>query len=313
MSKKVILLILTLVGVELVAQKKDSLYYLFKRAENELKALQKPTFTSRIESERVEGNKLFLKAWDNIVGDPKILTYSFDSLKDVSVLTPSDNKFKLITWNLYKDDGTHTFFGYLIVNNSKRIKTGFLKHKDVVEFEHYKLLDRSITVKTPESYVGSPDKWFGMIYYAIIENEGFYTLLGYDPNDKLTRRKFVDVLYFKPDGRPVFGKDVFKFSRKNPRRLMFEYSSDVTMSLRYEANKNRIVYSHLGAKQEGDMLEGQYQFYGPDGRFDALEFKKGKWTVVEDIDARNEKNKNDNAEKPDSKKRKKLMPGAKPK
>jgi hypothetical protein len=47
------------------------------------------------------------------------------------------------------------------------------------------------------------------------------------------------------------------------------------------------------------MLEGQYQFYGPDGSFDALVMRKGRWEVVEDIDARNPKNKNDNVKKPD--------------
>ena len=83
---------------------------------------------------------------------------------------------------------------------------------------------------------------------------------------------------------------------------MFEYSSEVTMSLRYEKDRDMIVYSHLGARQEGNLLEGQYQFYGPDGSYDALVHKKDKWITVEDIDARNEKSANDNAKKPNPKK-----------
>lgn len=286
------------------SQKRDSLYQRLVQAESELHELQKTTFNSRIEKERIEGNKKFLEVWNEIIDNPEILNYPFDNLKDVSILSPIDKKFKLITWNLFKDDGSHIFFGFLIVNNSKRIKTGFLSHKTINEFEHYTLLDRSASVKSPENYISGCDKWFGMIYYSLIECDGYYTLLGYDPNNNLTRRKFVDVLYFKPDGTPVFGKDVFKIPRKNPKRLMFEYSSGVTMSLKYEADKNEIVYSHLGSHLEGTALEGQYQFYGPDGSFDALQMRKGKWMIQEDIDARNEKSKNDNVAKPDPKKQK---------
>ena len=47
------------------------------------------------------------------------------------------------------------------------------------------------------------------------------------------------------------------------------------------------------------MLEGLPQYYGPDGSYDALEMKKGKWVTVEDVDVRNDKNKNDRAKKPD--------------
>lgn len=275
-----------------MGQKNDTSLYRLKVAEAELMLLQKPTFYSRVENERLEGNKQFLAVWDRIIDNPKILEYGFDSLKDISVLRPSDHKFTLITWNIPRDDGSHVFFGYLLVNNSKRIKTGFLRHKTIEAYESFKLLDRSMTIKSPEMHVGGPDKWFGMLYTQLIASGDCYTLIGWDGNNKLTTRKFVDVLWFKPDGTPVFGKDIFKLNRKNPRRLMFEYSADVTMSLKYDEKKNQIVYNHLSAKQEG-LLEGQYQFYGPDGSFDALEWIKNRWVVNEDIDAHFERGKND--------------------
>jgi hypothetical protein len=284
-----------------VAQKNDTSLYIFRNAEEELKQLQQKTFYSKKEADRFAGNREFLAVWDRIASDPRIIRYPFDSLRDVSVLIPHDKKFRLITWNVHRDDGTHAYFGYLFVNNSKRVKTGFLKHETQHAYEYFKLIDKSALLKSPENYTGTPEKWFGMLYYSVIECDGFYTLLGYDLNDNLTRRKFVDVLYFKTDGTPVFGKDVFKFPRKNPRRLMFEYSSDVTMSLKYNERRRQIVYSHLGSKQEGSLLENQYQYYGPDGSYDALELKKDKWVTIEDVDARNEKSENDNAKKPDPK------------
>jgi len=293
MFKKPIFYFFLLINVFAFSQKYDTAYQKLRIAEREIIKIEKG-FNSRKEADRIEANKKLIAAWDAIIDDPKILSYSFDSIKGISILSPKDKKFKLITWNLNKDDGTHTFFGYLVVNNSKRIKKGLFKYQTIEAFEHFKLSDKSAGIKNPETYIGTTDKWFGMLYYSLIECDGYYTLIASDGNDKLVQRKFIDVLYFKPDGTPVFGKDVFKFPRKNPRRLMFEYSSEVTMSVKYNDKKNQIVYSHLAPRQEGSLLEGMYQYYGPDGSFDALEMRKDKWVTVEDVDARNNKNKNDN-------------------
>lgn len=267
--------------------------------------LRQPLFYSRNQSERTEANKEFIEIWKSIIDNPKILDYPFDSLKkDVSFLSPKNKKFKLITWDFRRDDGSYYYFGFLLVNNKKRMKDGFLKHKTIEEYETFQLIDKSSNVKSPESYIGGPDRWFGMLYTQLIDCGDFYTLIGWDGNTKLSQRKFIDVLYFRGDGTPVFGKDVFKFPRKNPKRLMFEYSQEISMSVKYNDKKNQIIYSHLAPREEGAPTEGLFQYYGPDGSFDALEFKKDKWVTVEDIDARNEKNKNDNAAKPDPKKQK---------
>lgn len=308
MLKKIIFYFLAIISLHGFAQKNDSAMYRFKRAEQELKQLQKAVFYSSKEADRLEANKAFIAVWKTIIDNPKILNYQFDSLKDISILTPRDKKFKLITWDFHKNDGTFSYFGFLLVNNTKRVKKGFLKHETINAYESFQLVDRSATVRSPENHIGGPDKWFGMLYTQLIECDGFYTLIGWDGNDNLTQRKFIDALYFKADGTPVFGKDIFRFPRKNPRRMMFEWSSKVSMSLKYNEKRSQIVYSHLSSKDESGMLDGQLQYYGPDGSFDALELKKDKWVTVEDIDARNDKNKNDNATKPDTKKHKKIMP-----
>ena len=89
------------------------------------------------------------------------------------------------------------------------------------------------------------------------------------------------------------------------------------MSLRYNEKENRIVYSHLASNREGDLLEGQFQYYGPDGSFDALERRKDKWVTVEDVDARKDKDPSDSQWthplKGKHKPHKKLMPGEKKK
>jgi hypothetical protein len=268
------------------AQKADSLKGTQNAKLFQLRSLQTEVFYSKREEDRLKANKDFIKLLESIAADKKALDFPFDSLHDISI--------RLITWNIQKDDQTHLFFGFLLVNNTRRVKKGFMKHETVTNYEYFKLVDKSGSIANPETHIGVPDKWFGMLYYELIEEaEDYYTLLAWDGNTKLVCRKFIDALYFKSDGTPVFGKDIFKFPRKNPKRLMFEYSSDVTMSLKYNDKTNSIVFSHLGPREEGSVMEGLPQYYGPDGSFDSMILKKGKWILVEDTDVRNEKNKKD--------------------
>ncbi len=279
----------------------DSDMVRFRIYETRLKDLAKQVFYNRNEQVRFDSNKQFITLWDEVMKHPQSMAYGFDSLKkDVSILVPRDKKFKLITWNLHKNDGSsYAYFGFIQVNTEKHIKKGWFKKEIVREYEYFKLLDKSGSVKSVENHIATPDKWFGMLYYYVLDCTDYYLLLAWDGNDNLTQRKFIDVIYFKEDGTPIFGKDVFKFPRKNPRRLMFEYSTEVSMSLKYNERSQQIIYSHLAPKQEGTLLEGQYQYYGPDGSYDALEQKKDKWQVIEAIDARNPKSKTDKIEPPD--------------
>ncbi len=307
MLRKALLIIFLFSVLKNYSQKKDSSNFSMAQAEWDLKALQKTLFFSKKENERFEANKEFLKLWLEVLANPKSLEYPFDSLKEISKITSRDKKFRIITWNVPRNDGTQSYFGFIQVNNKKIQKKGLFGKTITIQYEVFPLLDKSASVKSPENYVSDNTKWFGMLYYdEIIDCDGYYTLLGWDGNDNLTQKKFIDVLFFRTDGVPVFGKDVFKVPKRSPKRAVFEYSSEVAMSLKYNSKNNSIVFSHLAAKDEGSVLEGQYQYYGPDGSFDAYEQSKDRWVLREDIDARNLKNKNDNLKKPDPKKEKDL-------
>ncbi len=287
-------------SISVCAQLSESDLKYFKELEDSLKKQHDRVFYSKKESNRFEANKQFLVALGTILKDEKSMLYPFDSLTDVSRLYSPDQKFRIITWNIFKEDGTHAFFGFLQVNTVKTEKKGLFKKTTTTQYEVYPLLDKSGTVKTPENYVADPSKWFGMLYYDIIKSDDeFYTLLGWDGNDKLTQRKFIDILYFKPDGAPVFGKDVFKIPGKFAKRVMFEYAGEVAMSLKYNQSRKQIIFSHLAPNSLDPTLEGQYQYYGPDGSFDALYMKKGKWTYEPAIDIRKDKDNRDNVKKPD--------------
>lgn len=272
----------------------------FSEMEDSLKKLELRVFYSKKIPDRFEANKNFLAYWAYVLKEETSLQYPFDSIKEVARLLSPDKKFRIITWNLFKEDGTHAYFGFIQVNNSKTVKKGLFKRETTKQYEVFPLLDKSATVKTPENYVADPTKWFGMLYYDIIKSDDdFYTLLGWDGNEKLTQRKFIDVLSFKTDGTPVFGKDVFKIPGKFGKRIMFEYAAEVAMSLKYNDNRKQIIFSHLAPNSLDPILVGQYQYYGPDGSFDGLSMKKGRWTYEAAIDIRKDKDKNDNAKKPE--------------
>ena len=63
----------------------------------------------------------------------------------------------------------------------------------------FSLTDKSADIKNPENTVGEASKWYGMLYYKIvpvkIKRKKYYTLLGWDGNDKITAKKIIDVLY----------------------------------------------------------------------------------------------------------------------
>lgn len=256
---------------------KDLAY--FKKYEDSLCYYQKKMFSAKTDTGKFKPNVQFVKLLDEVLLNGLSFYYPFDSLKQLSRLVSKDKKVRVITWNLNKADGTYHYFGFVQALNPKT------KQYDVFE-----LFDKSASIKNPETHVGDNYKWFGMLYYDIIENDNYYTLLAWDGNDKTVTRKFIDILSFKDNGTPVFGKDVFKMPKKTPKRVMFEYSAKVVMSLRHY--NGALVFDHLAAKDE--MSDGMPQFYGPDFSYDAFFPSRGKWSYEADVDVKNPRSKNDN-------------------
>lgn len=203
----------------------------------------------------------------------------FDSVKYVKALTSPDNKVMIITWNIPAENGYNEYFGFIQVRNPQ--------DSAISVFE---LKNRPGSYTDLFTETGSPDKWFGALYYEIVEktyfNTTYYTLLGFDYNDGLTNRKVIEVLKII-DNKPIFGASIFKRGKNIAGRLVFEYSEQATMLLRYDPASGVIVYDHLSPFQPN--MVNNPQFYGPDFSFDALEFVNGYWIYKNDVDLRNPK------------------------
>lgn len=275
---------LFLIPVLLNAQLSQEELDFFRKKEDSLRILERKMFFSKDDTAKFRANLKFLDQMEVLLNNTASFNFPFDSLKEIGKLTSPDKKFRLIHWNIPKKDGTHHYSGFIQVLNSKTNK-----------YDVFELSDKSTTIKSPETHAGDYSKWFGMLYYSVIPCDDYYILLGWDGNDKTIARKFIDVLYFKNDLIPWFGKDVFKMRKKNPKRVMFEYSAELVMSLKYHSDKRMIIFDHLAPKDP--MLTGQFQFYGPDFSYDGFQYRHGKWVFEEDVDVKNPRNKNDNVQK----------------
>lgn len=217
---------------------------------------------------------------DSLVRMPCALTFPFDTLKRVmGIIDAPDNSFRIFNWSVIHTDGTYTYFAHIVSEK----KDGGTRV--------YTLTDASDSIAEPKFYSGSKDRWFGCLYYDIVKTEAgkkvYYTLLGWDGNDLFSNRKIIEVLYFSKVGEPMFGKNIFYGYEPKIRRVILEYSQKSSMTLRYNKQKEAIIFDHLAPSK--NLYSGHYNYYGSDFSFDAFSFFDGRWHYKPDIDIRNPK------------------------
>ena len=247
----------------------------YQQLETELIALREATVGAQTDQERRIKNQAFLEALQNALADEASFQFPFEALPHMAVLTASDKLVRIFNWNVALDNDTHEYFGLIQYWNKKR--------KQYVITE---LSDASDRAFTPEFKVYPPTEWYGALYYEIIPvSKGgklMYTLLGWDGHTRFTTKKVIDVLTIDGRGRAKFGATIFRMEKKTQRRVIFEYSADVTMSMKYVPKRLEIIFDHLAPSRSD--LEGIYEFYGPDMSYDALVLKNGKWVYIKDVD-----------------------------
>jgi len=233
--------------------------------------------TEKSDQKKVEYNNEILRIFRAAIKIEESFDYSFDSLAFVGVIYSPDNKVKIINWNLPYSSRTHKYFGFIQYKKSNR------------NILTYELIDNSAKIKNPEMEILNNENWYGALYYKIIANKHsgktYYTLLGADLNNLLSKKKLIEILYFDRNNKPVFGKTVFKNRNKPVSRIIFEFNAQSNMVLTYDEEKEMIVYDHLSPSRPS--LVGQFEFYGPDFSYDGLKFERGIWNSYPDIDVRN--------------------------
>jgi hypothetical protein len=280
----------------------------FRRAEDSLKKYLHHVHYGNSDTEKYEYNELFKKTLANILKDERSYKYPFDSLKKVARLYAPDESFRIFNWNLALENGTYEYFGFI------QVKAG-----NGLDYRVYPLTDRSSEIEAPELMLLSNERWYGALYYKIIQSKykdkQYYTLLGWDGNNALSRKKIIDVLSFKNTGKPQFGAAIFKKYKEKDRnvRIIFEYSAKATMTLRFEKQYLHVISQSKDKSNKVDKVKaepmivfdnlvpldtrlgpehpdlvGQYQFYVPETNvLNGFILKEGRWYFVKDVDARN--------------------------
>lgn len=249
----------------------------FRVMEDSMISMGDKIVNSRDELVRRNATFMFIKTLVATLKLPNSFDYPFDSLKYISVLRSDDNKFRMYTWHLRNDDGTYRYYGAIQMNNKDRL-------------ELYPLFDNSAMIEKPQDTILNKSNWYGAHYYKIItpkkgKKDKRYVLLGWKGNNLRTTKKVIDVIHFDQDGQPVFGDDIFKLGDETKKRIVFEFTIQASMMLRYLDKPKWIVYDHLAPPSKRDA--GLFEFYGPDLSYDGLKYKKGKWVLMEKIDLRN--------------------------
>lgn len=285
MKKIIFIFLLVNLSFKIFPQKNE----IFSRTEDSLRVLGKLILQGENDFVKYNANEKFIALLEGALISENSFNYPFDSLNMIARLNSPDGKFRIFNWNLKKSDNTYEYFGFIQAWNTKQKK-----------YVIYPLTDKSDEISKPETENLNNLNWYGAHYYKIIFNKSrgkkYYTLLGWDGNDLLTQKKIIDVLTFNSNGKPIFGSSIFKYNKKVQKRVIFEYSTSASMSLKFEKQymlkgkkpRKMIVFDRLAPLDPN--LEGQYQFYYPETNiFDAFIFRFGKWTLLKDVDARLEK------------------------
>jgi hypothetical protein len=243
--------------------------------QDSLKALGKRFINDPDDLERKNANYKFIKLLVGALKVPHSFNYPFDSVKSISIINSPDNRFRILSWHIMNQDGSYRFYGTVQMNTGSNLLM-------------YPLEDYSPLLKNPEDSVTDNRKWYGAQYYKIIRVAAanpYYVLLGWKGNTIKSTKKVIEVLSFDKDDKPNLGMAVFDGNSKNRKRVIFEYTRQASMLLRYVPDQNLIVFDHLAPPDQ--KLKDKPDTFGPDLTYDGYKLKNGKWQYIENLDMRN--------------------------
>ncbi len=259
----------------------------FRSLEDSLKRLALDIIEHEHDFERLSVNYDFKTLLEKTLEKEGSFNYPFDSLVTVSLLKAPDGSFRIFSW-------------YVPLSNNRFEYFGFVQSLDVRKetYNLFALFDKADKLEEPQFENLDHETWYGAYYLDLIHKRhnrnDYYVLLGWRADNPLTRKRIIEPIMLMGGGRPSFGQPVFRYENNRYRRIIFEYSARVSMTMRYESHPpepgrravDMIIFDRMAPSQP--YLKGRYQFYVPETNiFDGFIFDEGKWIFTPDIDARN--------------------------
>ena len=172
--------------------------------ENQIKQSAFQIVNGETYAERVTADSAFTKGLVRALKTPYSFSHRFDSLITVSTLFSPDSTFKIFTWQLLSEN-----------EKSYRQKGAIQMQTKDGSLQLIPLFDCSEFTDAPNDSIRDAKHWIGAIYYKIIpkkyNNRTYYTLLGLDGNNAVTHKKWMEVMYFDEDNKPIFGGNFFVY------------------------------------------------------------------------------------------------------
>lgn len=229
-----------------------------------------------IAAQRFIADSVFIRMLVRALKTPNSFYYPFDSLETISHIYAPDSSFRIFSWQFSRDDDYCRQRGAI----QMRTADGSL--------QLFPLVDMSDFTSAPQDSVRNAQNWIGAIYYSIVlktfNNKKYYTLLGFDDNNMRSTKKWIEVLTFNENGKPVFGGSFSVFGNKSNSapiaRYSIEYKKDGRARLNYDKDLDMIVYDHLvSVSNEPDKVYTMV----PDGDYQGFKWTNGKWIQVDKI------------------------------
>lgn len=211
---------------------------------------------------------------------PNSFNRSFQEFKNVSVVTSDDKLFKIFSWTFPNFSGDRYYY------------FGFIQYRKNLSdsIQLFSLIDSTSTISKPESEKLKSNKWLGSVYYSIntIKYQGkyYYILLGWKGFNQQQTKKVIEVCYIE-NNEVRFGFPLLKIGSVYKNRIIFSYTSQATMSLKFEKGGKKIVFDHINSPKNKSDVEVISQT-GPDGTYDSFLLTKGRYILEKDVDARSE-------------------------
>ncbi|MDI9357982.1 MAG: hypothetical protein QM528_03430 [Phycisphaerales bacterium] len=249
-----------------------------KHGENNLKKIAFDMINDSLTTDRLHDDSIFTRHFIQLLKYPYSFEYPFDSLTTLGRLYAPDSSFRIITWQIRLDINDTRHFGCI----QMKTKDGHLKL--------FPLFDISADSIQPCTIIGDMNNWIGAVYYKIIKtvymHKSYYTLIGFDDNNLITNRKWIEVLYFDTKGNPVFGGNFFNYPAGDGKpmppvtRFMLAYKKNATLFMNYDPNLSKIVFDELVSESNQPFLA---QTFVPDGNYEAFVWDHGQWVLTKDV------------------------------
>lgn len=245
---------------------------LFSSEIDSLNKYGKAIIESSTDEQKAAANTKFKAVLEEVLANNASFDVDFSKVDKISVLKA--HQLKIYNWTLPHTDGTYTYFAF----------TQFKTADDKVIVTE--LIDKSVELEKLETKTFTANTWFGALYYEIIHDkkigEDYYTVLGWDGNNLMTNKKVIDVIVVDSKGNIKLGAPIFKMEKRTQRRVIFEYSKNASMSLKYHPKQQQIIFDFL--VPSSSRVKGIYEYYGPAlDTFDALTLDKNKWVYEKDV------------------------------